>query len=69
MSEIKNAKEIAEQAKKIESAQKRVKEAVDKLRRDINIGRTEYIRGDSSDIKYAKEALSRAQNELDRLKR
>ncbi len=69
MTEIKHAKEIAEQAKKVETERKRVKEALEKSTRDIRLGRSEYLRQDSIDFKYAKQALEREQNELDRLQR
>ena len=69
MTEIKYAKEIAEQAKKIEAERKRVKEALNKMETDARLGRTEYLKHDSTDLKYAKQALDRAQSELDRLKR
>ena len=67
MSEIKNAMKIAEMSKKVESEKRNLKNQLKKLESDVLHERD--TSSSAIDVKYAKKALERAENELDRLKR
>ena len=67
MSEIKNAMKIAEMAKKIESETRNLKNQLKQLESDVLHERD--TSGSALDVKYARKALEKAENELDRLKR
>ena len=67
MSEIKNAMKIAEASKKVESARKKLENELKHLESDVLHERD--TSSSAIDVKYAKKALERAENELDRLKR
>jgi len=67
MSEIKNAMKIAEMSKKVESEKRNLKNQLKQLESDVLHERD--TSGNALDVKYARKALEKAENEWDRLKR
>lgn len=67
MIDMKNAKEIAEVANKVEAIKRDLKRKLNYLESDVLHGRD--TTPSSLNVKYAERAKEKAENELDRLKR